>query len=252
MLNIVIPMAGKGSRFSEAGYLDPKPLIPVFGRPMIQVVLDNLKPSQEHRFILICQKSHLHTYGLEDFIHINFPGSITIGVDRLTEGAACSVLLAREYINTMDPLMIANCDQYIDIPIDRYLQKMDHPDLDGLVMTMSANDKKWSFVRFDSSGKVIELVEKQVVSKEATVGIYNFKRGADFVWAAEQMISKNLRVGNEFYVAPSYNEMISRGDKLEIFNIGSERQGMYGLGIPEDLEYFLDHHQDPRIKNSKT
>jgi dTDP-glucose pyrophosphorylase len=246
MLNIVIPMAGKGSRFSEAGYKDPKPLIPVFGRPMIQLVLDNLRPNQDHRFILICQKSHLSEYGLDDFIHRHYPGSVTIGIDFYTEGAACTVLLAKEYINNNDSLMIANCDQFVIASIDDYLRAIDLFDLDGLIMTMSANDKKWSYVRFNEARKVVELVEKRVVSNEATVGIYNFRRGSDFVWAAEQMISKNLRVGEEFYVAPVFNEMISKGDKLGIFNIGSERQGMYGLGIPEDLEYFLANHPDPR------
>lgn len=249
MLNIVIPMAGKGSRFSQAGYKNPKPLIPVFGMPMIQVVLDNLKPSQEHRFILICQKSHLNDYGLDEFIHRNYCSSVTIGVDFYTEGAACTVLLAKDYINTDDSLMIANCDQFIDVSIDQYLQEMTNSKLDGLIMTMSADDKKWSFVRFNENGKVIELVEKQVVSNEATVGIYNFRKGSDFVWAAEQMISKNLRIGNEFYVAPVYNEMISRGDQLGIFNIGSDRQGMYGLGVPEDLEYFLVNHSELKAKN---
>lgn len=242
MLNIVVPMAGKGTRFSQAGYKDPKPLIPVFGKPMIQLVLDNLKPSSNHRFILICQKSHLNEYGLEEFIHQNYPGSITIGIDFYTEGAACTVLLAKKYINTNDCLMIANCDQFVDVSIDQYLQEMDRFNLDGLIMTMTANDNKWSFIRFDNDGKVVELVEKQVVSNEATVGIYNFKKGSDFVWAAEQMISKKLRVGNEFYVAPVYNEMISRGDHLGTFNIGSDRKGMYGLGVPEDLEYFLKYY----------
>ena len=235
-------MAGKGSRFTEAGYKDPKPLISVFGRPMIQVVLDNLRPNQDHRFILICQNSHLIEYGFDEFIHQNYPGSITIGIDFYTEGAACTVLLAKEYINSNDSLMIANCDQFVDVSIDQYLREIDRLNLDGLIMTMTSSDKKWSFVRFNTLGKIVGLVEKEVVSDQATVGIYNFKKGSDFVWASEQMISKNLRVGNEFYVAPVYNEMISRGDQLGIFNIGLDRKGMYGLGIPEDLKYFLEHY----------
>jgi len=239
-------MAGMGSRFSEAGYKDPKPLISVFGQPMIQLVMDNLRPNQDHRFILICQKSHLSEYGLDDCIYQHYPESVTIGIDFYTEGAACTVLLAKKYINTNDSLMIANCDQFVDASIDDYLHAIDVFALDGLIMTMSANDKKWSFVRFNEAGKVVELVEKQVVSNEATVGIYNFRRGSDFVWAAEKMISKNLRVGDEFYVAPVFNEMIARGDKLGIFNIGSDRQGMYGLGTPGDLEYFLTNHPGPK------
>jgi dTDP-glucose pyrophosphorylase len=147
-------------------------------------------------------------------------------------------LLGKQYINTDDPLMIANCDQYVDINIDDYLAKMDHDKLDGLIMTMWADDPKWSFVKFDTDGRIVEVIEKKVVSNEATVGIYNYRHGRDFVAAAERMIAKNLRVNNEFYVAPAYNEMITDGAKLGVYNVGKEYAGMYGIGIPSDLQKF--------------
>lgn len=238
MLNIVIPMAGHGSRFAKAGYRDPKPLIPVHGRPMIQVVIENLRPHLPHRFTFICQQQHLDQYGLGQKLRAWAPDCHVIPVSCVTEGAACTVLLARDIINTTDPLMIANCDQYVDVSIDDYLARMEPEKLDGLIMTMTADDPKWSFVRLDGRGLVTEVVEKRVVSNAATVGIYNYRAGGLFVDAAETMIAKNLRVNNEFYVAPAYNEMIADGCRVGTYNIGSDRRGMYGLGIPEDLDYF--------------
>lgn len=241
MLNIVLPMAGHGSRFAKAGYVDPKPLIPMGGKPMIEVVIDNLRPSRPHRFIFLCQQAHLDQYGLGARLQAISPGCAVVPVAQVTEGAACTVLLARELIDNDQPLMIANCDQYIDARIDDYLADMDARGLDGLIMTMTADDPKWSFVRLDGQGEIVEVVEKQVVSDEATVGIYNYARGSDFVAAADNMIAQDLRVNGEFYVAPAYNELIARGRKLGYYNIGRDRAGMYGLGVPDDLRYFLAH-----------
>lgn len=239
MLNIVIPMAGAGSRFAKAGYTDPKPLIMVHDTPMIKLVINNLRPSQPHRFIFICQKSHVEKYGLREKFNEWAPGSATVEIEGLTEGAACTVLAAKSLIDSDDPLMIANSDQYIDHDIDTYLAFMSERALDGLIMTMAADDPKWSFVGLDDDGIVTTVVEKQVISHEATVGIYNFAKGRDFVNAAEQMISNNERVNGEFYVAPTYNALISCGKKIMPYNIGSEADGMYGLGIPADLNLFL-------------
>jgi dTDP-glucose pyrophosphorylase len=145
-------------------------------------------------------------------------------------------LLAKEFINNDEPLMIANSDQWVDTDINDYLDKMNRENADGLIMTMWANDPKWSFVRFNEKNEMVEVVEKEVVSNEATVGIYNYKHGKDFVRAAEKMIAKNFRVNGEFYVAPAYNEMIREGKKIIVYNIGKEADGMYGLGIPSDLK----------------
>jgi len=240
MLNIVIPMAGAGSRFALAGYKDPKPLIPVHGTPMIKVVIDNLTPKCEHRFIFICQSKHVEEYGLRKALNEWAPGCVIVELDGLTEGAACTVYTAKHLINENNPVMIANSDQYVDVSIDDYLSTMDTEDLDGLIMTMKADDPKWSFVGFNDTGLISRVVEKEVISDEATVGIYNFHSGTQLISAIETMFSKDLRVNGEFYVAPAYNEMIETGAKVAHYNIGSEGQGMYGLGIPTDLNYFLD------------
>ncbi|MFP3521469.1 glycosyltransferase family 2 protein [Pantoea sp. SIMBA_072] len=238
MLNIVIPMAGAGSRFAKAGYSDPKPLIKVHGVPMVNIVINNLKPKQPHKFIFIIQKEHEQRYQLSALLKSWEPTCEIVTTDGLTEGAACTVLLAKDHINSDDPLMIANSDQYVDCSIDDYLNSMTAHNYDGLIMTMKADDAKWSFVGFDASGKVNKVVEKEVISDEATVGIYNFKKGCEFVKSAEEMINENERVNNEFYVAPVYNYLIESGSTIGVFNVGSEADGMYGLGIPADLDLF--------------
>jgi dTDP-glucose pyrophosphorylase len=232
-------MAGAGSRFAKAGYLDPKPLIPVNGVPMIKLVIDNLRPDTPHRFIFICQAAHIEAYGLVDKLTAWAPGCAILGLNGLTDGAACTVLAARDLIDNDDALMIANSDQYVDIDINDYLASMTARSLDGLIMTMKASDPKWSFVGMDDAALVTTVVEKEVISDEATVGIYNFSKGADYVAAADDMIGKDLRVNNEFYVAPTYNQLIEKGSRLGVFNVGKEAAGMYGLGIPADLDLFL-------------
>lgn len=238
MLQIVIPMAGRGSRFAQQGYRLPKPLIPIHGVPMTRLVIENLRPARPHRFTFICQRSHLDEFGLEAHLRDWAPGCEVLGIDRVTEGAACTVLLAKGAIDGGDALMIANCDQYVDVAIDDYLADMDRRDLDGLIMTMKANDPKWSFVGFDEAGRVTTVVEKRVISDEATVGIYNYRHGRDFVAAAEAMIARDLRVNGEFYVAPAYNLLLEQGHTLGVYSIGSEGAGMYGVGVPEDLVKF--------------
>lgn len=235
MLNIVIPMAGRGSRFAKAGYELPKPLIDVNGLPMIEVVTKNIAPKCEHRFIYICQQEHLEKYALAERLEKISPNCKIVTVDHITEGAACTVLLAENYIDNDDPMMIANSDQFVDTDINEYLAAMGNND--GLIMTMPADDPKWSFIKYDENGYVTMVREKEVISNEATVGIYNYAKGADFVKYAKQMIRKNIRVNNEFYVAPVYNEIIEVGARIGYYDIG---QKMYGLGTPEDLNAFLE------------
>lgn len=239
MLNIVVPMAGLGSRFSRAGYALPKPLIPIHEVPMIRLVIENIRPQRSHRFVFICQLSHVQEFSLRELLGRWAPGSKIIELDSVTQGAACTVLTAATDIDNDDSLMIANSDQYVDVGIDDYLAAFDRSRLDGFIMTMKANDPKWSFVGFGTDGNVARVVEKEVISDQATVGVYNFRRGSDFVRAARAMIAKELRVNNEFYVAPVYNELIAGNAAIGTYEIGSAGHGMYGLGVPDDLNDFL-------------
>ncbi|MFH1470371.1 MAG: glycosyltransferase family 2 protein [Candidatus Micrarchaeota archaeon] len=237
MLNILVPMAGKGSRFAQAGYTFPKPLIEVRGKPMIQVVIEDIRPSSEHRFIFICQKEHVEKYGVKELLQLISPGCIVIAIDKVTEGAACTALLASDHIANEDELLIANSDQYVQMDINSMLEFARKEKLDGAILTFPATHPKWSFVKTDEKGYVVEVAEKKPISNEATVGIYYYKTGNIFVNAAKSMIRKNIRVNNEFYVCPAYNEMILEGLKIKPFRIKAEH--MHGLGTPEDLEKFV-------------
>ena len=232
-------MAGLGSRFRKAGYTTPKPLIPVNGKPMIEVVIENLAPKQEHQFIFIVQQEQIEQYKLDRILKTYSPNCVIIPINYLTEGQASTALLAKDFINNSDPIMCANCDQFIDFDINDYLAHMEKQDLDGLIMTMKASDPKWSYAKTNDQGFVIETAEKKVISEDATVGIFNFKHGSDFVNATEQMIKDDLRVNNEFYICPVYNYLIREHKKIGIYPIGKEFDGMYGLGTPQDLDQFL-------------
>jgi len=235
-LNVLVPMAGAGSRFQSAGYTFPKPLIEVRGKPMIQVVVENLNCESPHTFIV--QKDHRKEYNLDTLLNLITPNCNILEVDGMTEGAACTTLLSKEIINTDQPLLIANSDQYVDWDTSEFLYKMQEQDADAGILTFKSTHPKWSFAKVDDEGNVIEVAEKNPISDIATVGIYYWKKGSDYVKYAEQMIEKNIRHNNEFYVCPVFNEAIEDGKKIKTFDI----QNMWGLGTPEDLNFFLKNN----------
>ena len=236
-LNILIPMAGAGSRFQQAGYTFPKPLIEVNGKPMIQVVVDNL--NIDANYIYVVQKSHREKYNLDTMLNLITPGCKIIEVNELTEGAACTALLAKDYINSDSPLFFANSDQFVEWDSNEFMYKMQESDCDGGIVTFKATHPKWSFASIDDNGFVTEVAEKNPISDNATVGFYYWKHGSDFVKYAEQMIERNIRVNNEFYVCPVYNQAIEDCKKIRIFESGK----MWGLGTPEDLNFYLENHK---------
>lgn len=235
-LNIIIPMAGAGSRFQQAGYTLPKPLIEVNNKPMIQVVVENL--NIEARYIFLVQKSHYETYNLKYLLNLIAPGCEIVMVDGLTEGAACTTLLAKEHINNDNPLLIANSDQFIEWNSNECMYSFKADDIDGGILTFKATHPKWSYARTDESGFVTEVAEKKVISDDATVGVYYWKKGSDYVKYAEQMISKNIRTNNEFYVCPVFNEAVGDGRRIKLKQVSR----MWGIGTPEDLNNFLTHY----------
>jgi NDP-sugar pyrophosphorylase family protein len=238
-VNIIIPMAGYGSRFSNAGYQTPKPLIDMFGKTMIETVIENLHPRQHDvRFIFICQREHYKAYGLEKIFNNCLDDSWEcFQIDGITEGAACTTLAAESLIDDDAEVIIANSDQIVDCDLSDYINFARDSKVDGLVMTFKANDEKWSYISLDSQGFGLKVAEKRVISSNATVGIYYFSSGSDYKNAAHAMIKKDIRVNNEFYVAPIYNELINDGGKVRIWEISPE--SMHGIGTPSDLdEYF--------------
>ena len=242
MLNILIPMAGKGSRFSKANYKKPKPLIEINGKTMIELVIKNLTPKVPHKFIFVVQKKHSEKYNLKELLSNLTIDPIIKEIDFITDGAASTVMEAEKYINNNQSLMIANSDQWIDIKIDDYLNSWDKSKYAGYIMTMKAEDPKWSYIRFGAEGKILDVVEKEVISNEATVGIYNFNKGKLFCNYARQMIEKKYFSKGEYYVAPVYKYLIKDGYKIGLFNINNDGGGnMHGLGTPDDLNIFLEN-----------
>ena len=233
-MNIVIPMAGDGIRFFQAGYDLPKPLIEVNGNPMIKVVVDNI--NIDANYIFIVQKKHYENYNLKYLLNLISPNCKIIQVEKLTEGAACTVLLSKEFIDNDQPLIIANSDQYISWDSYNFMYNTENSDLDGSILTFNANHPKWSYVKLNEKNHVSEVAEKSPISNIATVGLYYWKKGKDFVKYAEQMINKNIRVNNEFYVCPVYNEAIQDNKLFGTYQVSE----MWGLGTPEDLNLFLN------------
>jgi HAD superfamily hydrolase (TIGR01509 family) len=235
-LNVLIPMAGAGSRFQQAGYTFPKPLIDVKGKPMIQLVVENL--NIEANFIYVVQKSHREKYNLDTLLSLITPDFKIVEVDGITEGAACTALLAKDFINTNEPLFFANSDQFVEWDSNEFFYKMNESDSDGGIATFKGMHPKWSFAKIREDGLVTEVAEKKPISDNATVGFYYWKKGSDFVKYAEQMINKNIRVNGEFYVCPVFNEAISDDKQIRSFSV----EKMWGLGTPEDLGYFLENY----------
>jgi dTDP-glucose pyrophosphorylase len=233
-LNVLIPMAGAGSRFEKAGYTFPKPLIEVRGKPMIQVVVENL--GLDANYIFVVQKAHREKYNLDSVLNLIAPGCRIVEVDGLTEGAACTALLAREYIDNDQPLFFANSDQFVDWTPAEFMYRMYESGCDGGIVTFKATHPKWSFAKVGTDGYVQTVAEKNPISDDATVGFYYWKRGSDFVRYADSMIAKDLRVNGEFYVCPVFNEAIADGKKIRKY----QATAMRGLGTPEDLAAFLE------------
>ena len=236
-LNVLIPMAGAGSRFQSAGYTFPKPLIQVHDKPMIQVVVENIGLEANYHFVV--QKQHREKYNLDTMLGLIAPKCNVIEVDGMTEGAACTALLAEEFINNKDPLFFANSDQWVDWNPIEFMYRMQETDADGGIVTFQSTHPKWSFAKVNENSIVTEVAEKNPISTHATVGYYYWKHGSDFVKYANQMIEKNIRVNNEFYVCPVYNQAIEDNKIIRIY----EAKKMWGLGTPEDLEYFIKNKE---------
>ena len=235
-MNVLIPMAGAGSRFQAAGYTFPKPLIDVRGKPMIQVVAENL--NMDATFTYVVQAEHREKYNLDTLLNLITPNCNIVEVNGVTEGAACTTLLAKEFIDNDEPLLMANSDQFVEWDSNEFMYRMQENDADGGIVTFTATHPKWSFAKVDDSGLVTEVAEKNPISDIATVGIYYWKRGSDYVKYAEQMIANNVRVNGEFYVCPVFNEAIDGGLRIRTHGIDH----MWGIGTPEDLNYFLENY----------
>lgn len=231
-MNVVIPCAGHGSRFKEKGYTFPKPLIEVNGKPMVQLVVESLGVDANWHFVV--RQEHVDKYRIDTVLNVMTGGCKVRGLDGVTDGAARTILTTAEWIDNENPLLIANSDQFVKYDSLDFFYKMQEGNFDAGILTFKSNHPKWSYAKVEN-GLVTEVAEKKVISEHATVGVYYYKSGADFCKYARQMIDKDIRVNNEFYVAPVFNEYILDGKRVAIYDV----EEMHGLGTPEDLEAFL-------------
>lgn len=234
-MNIVIPMAGEGTRFPRDQYKIPKPLIDINGKPMIQVAIESLGMNGTYHFIVRKDSYYDQVCTL---LHTILPTAKIISVDETTEGPASSCLLFRDYINTEEELVICNCDQIMEWDPELFLINARYYKYDGLVVTYTTDTPKNSYAKMNSNGFVTEIKEKVVVSNISLNGIHYWRKGTYFVKSTEDMIQCNDRAPNgEFYVGPTYNHMIKSGLKVGVHHIPNEQHNP--VGVPEDLKIYL-------------
>lgn len=235
--NIVIPMAGTGNRFRINGYKDIKPMIKIGKKRMIELVIDSI--GINGKFIFIVSSHNNQSNELIKLLNVITDKPEIIEIDYLTDGPASSVLLAKEFINSNDPLIVTNCDQILEWDSNDFLKKITETNKDGIVVTYNASTEKNSYVKLNDNGDAVLFAEKKVISEYSLNGIHFWKKGYDYVTSAESMIHKNIRVNNEFYIAPTYNEMILDNKKIGVYHIDKNKH--WPVGTPDDFKKYLKH-----------
>lgn len=240
-VQLVIPMAGLGSRFAKAGYTTLKPLIPIHGTPMISLVISNLMSPYVNHVVLVCQRETMESVDLKALAQVGEARLTILCVDAITDGPAGTLEIARPALNMNEPLVVANSDQYVDASLDDFYSDLADAAYDGEILAMRDNDPKWSFARTDSAGLLLEIKEKVVISDLATVGIYGFAKAELAFTGIQKMRDAGDKTNGEYYVGPSYNYLVSLEKRVLVRDLGAVSSVMHGLGIPEDLNRFLSN-----------
>ena len=235
-MNVIIPMAGLGSRFLKEEYKLPKPLIDIRGKPMIIRAIESLDIDGNYFFLL--RKDGYQEQIIEAIKSI-IPNPVIKIIDYITEGPACSALLFTKEIDT-DELIIANCDQIMSWNSKHFLHNARYPEYDGVIVTYHSDTEKNSYALLNKKGFVICVKEKEIISNVSLNGIHYWKNGMLFVQSANDMIECQDRAYNkEFYIGPTYNYLIKKGYMIGIYHIPNEQH--HPVGVPADLKKFLDH-----------
>jgi NDP-sugar pyrophosphorylase family protein len=254
-MNIIIPAAGRGKRFSDVGFNVPKPFIPcgLSKMTMLEMVINNLFSILENRtntVVVILQKAWLTEYREEierlqdwfnDQVYVRGLDKTYLRiatVNEVTEGPCCTALLANEYLlNRNDPCLITGCDQYVPYGLNEWINFTKKRNAAGSLLTFCHTDPRWSYVKSNEYQEVTECAEKRPISNFANTGLYYFRSWDDFIYYSSQMIASNERVNNEFYIAPVYNYFIKDNQKIVHYFINE----FYGTGTPEDLNIFQQY-----------
>ncbi|VAW58677.1 Glucose-1-phosphate thymidylyltransferase [hydrothermal vent metagenome] len=224
MLNVLIPIAGKSIFFDNSSYIYPKPLLEVKGKPMIQRVVENLNTLDEDiNYIFAVNADDCRQFHIDSVLKLLTNDSVEIiRVDNDTGGIACTALLAIESINNDESLIIANADQYFDVPMNSFVSDFRQRALDAAVICFDSVHPRWSFALTNEAGEIVETSEKKPVSNNAIAGLFYFKKGRDFVGAAMKSIFKDASVNGSYYIAPVLNEMVLEGKNLGISTVDND------------------------------
>ena len=240
-LKIVMPMAGRGQRFKSKGIVTPKPIIDVLGAPMIKWATRSLSffdKIPNDNIIAVVRKEDIKFHQIDEKLHEIFP-NIKILIDENPQGAVNTTLVARDYIETDDPLLIMDCDLYFrSKQYERII--IEHQDIDGAIPVFIANGDKWSFSTFGNDHIIREVTEKKRVVRKnlntyANIGFYFFSKGKEFVYYSDTIIAKKRTQRGEYYISLVIDEMVKAGRKI----LAVACDEVSNFGTPEDLQDFI-------------
>jgi len=236
-MNVILPMAGRGTRFSNSGYSTPKPFIEILGKPMFLWALKSIAGLDINKLIIIVLEEHRTKYNLDHLLncYCNFPFQI-ITLKNVTEGQLCTVMEAEPYVNNEEEILIISSDTLVISDIGEVIKK-NISNVDGIISTMVSDiGDNWSFVKLDSFENVVAVAEKNRISNNISTGLYYFKNSNKFFHYAHLLINRNMRVNGEFYIIPVYELMLN--DFLQI-KVANSLQ-MWDMGNPEAKRIFED------------
>lgn len=235
-MNILFLLAGDSKAFEEQGYLYPKYLLEIDGKPLVQHVIEHVAVTRPNRHIFVVRKEEVERFHFESVLQLLSPQAEVIVAEGATHGAACTALLAVELIDNEEPLLIVNGDQIVELPLDEALDSFEKEGLDGGIIVFDSVHPRWSYVRLNDDDRVIEAAEKRPISRNATAGLYFFAKGRDFVTAAKEMIRKDANVGDAFYVCPAYNELLLNQGAIGVYRIS--RENYHSLALPQGVQAY--------------
>ncbi len=233
-MKILIPLAGRDEVFRNHGFLFAKPLVEIDGRTLIEHAFDCIKTTGDAKYVFVIRKEDDLRFHLRDVLRLLAPDAAIIRADGDTAGAACTALLAIDEINDDDELVIANSDQVIDTNLGEAIAAFRRQELDAGTIVFDSVHPRWSFVKTNEKGLVIEAAEKRPLSRNATAGFYYFRRASDFIKAAQRMILKGAAINGGYFVCPTFNELILDQKRVGIYRIDRDRY--ISLATPQAVE----------------
>ena len=245
-MKILIPVARGTHKDPDSSY--SKAMYEIERKTILQYVCEFLSTIHNASFVFITHRDDVEQYHFNDIISLLVPDAKIVVAQGSTKGSACSCLLALDYLETDEPLVIAGSDQLLTINLQDVLDKFIEKKYDGGVIIFEDIHPRWSYVKLDAHGYVVEAAEKHPISKHATTGFYYYRRGEDFVRSAMDMIKKGASVNGQFYVCPAYNEMILKQKKIGVYPI--EKQQYYNLNHPKGIDAFESHLRGGEKRNA--